>query len=89
MKLALFFLLSFGLIAVLQITDSAFNVKGMSCKVQVVYKKGCEIFDFTKENCKPWATDMCPDPDVILKMSACDVFTCVNVSSTIRELNQT
>ena len=79
MKLALFFLLSFGLIIILKTSESAFNVEEMSCKVEVIYMKGCEIFDFTKDDCKPWKKEMCPQPDVILKMSACDIFTCINV----------
>ncbi len=74
LKLALFLLLSFGAIVVP--TSGQIEEAQYKCTFNTIYKEDCEIYDFSKPNCYPWNTSKCPDPDIILKVTACNVYTC-------------
>ncbi len=74
MKLALFLLMSFGVIVVPNYGETV-EVQ-YNCTFDTVLKGDCQIFDFSKPNCYPWNTSKCPDPEVILKVTACNVYSC-------------
>ncbi len=56
---------------------SIFHAKSI-CRVVTTFKKDCQHYDFTSENCYPWDLSQCPEPAVTNKWSHCNEYHCDN-----------